>query len=83
MKPEGERDYTDIAAIAARFGFKQAFDRMGAIRNGFFVYKDTRAQVDLTACACTEEAVIKTALDQLAEEVDSAHNHGIEHDLNS
>lgn len=83
MKPTEGYDYADIVAIAAHFGFKQAFDREGNIRHGLFVYKDTRAQIDLIACACTEEAVINTALEQLAQEVDTACNCGIEYDLNS
>ena len=83
MEPEEERDYRGITAIAAELGFREATDRSGAMKAGFYRYKDTHAEVDLTACDSSLEAVIKTAFDQLAEQIDNAYHYGIESDLNS
>jgi hypothetical protein len=83
MNPEEKRDYSAIAAIAARFGFRQSNDRFGSPKSGFFQYRDSHAEADLTACDCTDEAVIKTILDQFSEQIDDMHHSAIEHDLNS
>lgn len=83
MEPDEERDYKAIAAIVLELGFQQAMDRFGNPRIGFYRYRNTHAEIDLTACATDLKSIVKTAFDQFAEQIDNVYHCGIENDLDS
>lgn len=53
-------------------------DRFGNPRSGFYRYRDTYAEIDLTTCATDLKSIVKTAFDQFAEQIDNVYHCGIE-----
>ncbi len=81
MRPESERDFGAMTALAFTLGFFPAQTRSGDPKPGFYRYKHTQAQVDLTACDLKREAILRTAVEQFAEQIDEAYQANIEKDL--
>lgn len=66
MKPV-KRSYEKLTALCQELGMEPYIPYVGA--EGLYTIKGLIAPVDLSACAETKEAILKTALRQLSEKV--------------
>jgi len=58
------RDYTILNELALKLGFKLTSTQ------GIYLFRETIAKVDLSACAENEISILKTAVVQLSEQID-------------
>ena len=78
MKKDGIRDYTKMTQIAALCGMTPYLGRNGKVEEGRYALVGKQAPVDLSACAEDKESILKTALQQLSEQVDEAWHIAVE-----
>lgn len=68
---ENEQEHIDnLTKIAHKCGLEASKDKAG-----FFKVAGTSTEIDLTACASNEKAILKTAMIQLAERIEDIRNN--------
>lgn len=77
------RDYTNLTAIAEYCGMTPYKDRFGILQPGEYSFKGLRAPVDLSACAEDEKSILRTAVEQLSQQIEDAYYEACERDSRS
>lgn len=79
-KPLIQNNYESLTILCEKLGLVPYEPHLGA-QKGIYTMKGLSAPVDLTACAETEIAILKTALKQLSESVSESYYNAIERSM--